>query len=421
MTDTINNTTTIPMRPITQATLKSLSWKDLHGKHGRPLTKDGFIKSAEVQKKMGTQHTQNFYGAADDCDVMDAIQYAHAVAAKHPNADHKSRNRFFTSGREVLYFYLCDTSEEKQKFMAESKKAKKHLGGEGCPCEDDGSEVSTDVSGGEPTDFIVANQGRLCEDSTLAFRRQQEQNMAFLLYSCDMEWVYQDKDGQPKHKMTSPAPQRSKELVLGLGEKSGFGNYIDWNGDDLVMIVRDYKTAPKCSKWANFPAKDRLKYVPQCTLTPMLRDHLLKYMELIPADSKALFPLTTGQAPYESPEVFAKAERNAAERIQKATKEAAELSEIGHTYLCGISAMRSSYIQYANKGYGRALDEQTGFMYRLAPAMRHSMREQHESYLTKKQKDKELGWRHPVPWELIVEHRDSLLRGEPIHSTDTIA
>ena len=394
MSDNSNNTTdTADNMVITQEICKSTSFDDMVKLYGEPSSNS---PSAMMQHR--GKWKKVILGA--DFDLLDPVALAKRYASLYKGT-HVSRKRGYTNMRGLIRSYLCRNMCIDE-FKARSHLGYDHLGGAGKPCliEDDAIEESTGVD----HSGCIEGIGEDCADLSTVERRRRERDMAFVLYSAPLKWKFQHHDGGAVYDLLSPLPNRSKDLVLGIG-KGKFGNYIDTSREEWRMVVRDFKTshngADIFGEFKPLTKTNRLRSVNEITLTAEVQQYMMTYLRSVPKDSTALFPLATGMDPYADKVEFAKAEVNMGNYILHTTKIAQE--GVGQL-CCGVSAMRASFVQFAAvQQAGTFCDtaDAITFMACLAHAMRHSIDQQVFTYLPKKQFVSGKGLLDVVPWSWI--------------------
>ena len=393
MTDNSDNTdNTTDNTMITQEICKTTCFDDMVKLYGEPSS-----NSPSAMNQHRGKWKKVILGA--DFDLLDPVALAKRMASLYKGT-HVSRKRGYTNMRGLMRSYLCrDMCADD--FISQTHLGYDHLGGAGKPCliVDEVIEENTgDIEG----------MGEDCADLSTSERRRRERDMAFVLYSAPLEWKFQHHDGGVVHDILSPIPNRSKDLVLGLGKGAGdwqFGNYIDTSREEWRMVVRDFKTshngADIFGEFKPLTKTNRLRSVNEITLTAEVQQYMKTYLRSVPKDSTALFPLATGMDPYEDKVKFAKAEVNMGNYILHTTKMAQE--GVGQL-CCGVSAMRASFVQFAAaQDIGTFCDtaDTITFMACLAHAMRHSIDQQVFTYLPKKHFVSGKGLLDVVPWTWI--------------------
>lgn len=396
---------------ITQEVAKSLDWETVRKQHGEPRTKYDTVLKPSNLVKMASAWKKYIHNS--DIDLLCPAALAHAVAANvRTTTSFKSRCENYKRVRGLIRHYIC--GDESATFVNDTNNGYHCLGGEGCPVSPvDGSELDANAPPPPILPHCVECQGEVSDDLCDLERRRRERNLAFVLYTADMKWVYQYADGEDTFQCTSPLPQRSKELVLGLGAGSGFANYLDTSGNEWTMVARDFKTNKNGDAVMDdfITAKsNKLRYVQHYVITPEVKAYIVEYLKSVPSDSKALFPLATGKVPATEYRAQAAAEREVEKYIHDITKKAGENKPRQWCY--GVSALRASFIKYAVDKpdyHFSPTAERPVFSICLAAAMRHSPEQQVMRYYLKKQNVPGVGKLLPIPWEWCQAHCAALM------------
>ena len=169
--------------------IKALDWDTIIKEFGLPCKEGGGVKAPDSIKKDRTAYRAYIEGAT--IDLLSPTELATAVCdSKKKTTGYSTRKRDYTTTRGLIRWLFYD-NKECSAFVKETEKGYCCLGGEGCPVnETDGSTIDLDAPAPDIEEHCVECQGELNGDYCQQECKRQERNMAFVLYTAPMKWVY---------------------------------------------------------------------------------------------------------------------------------------------------------------------------------------------------------------------------------------